>query len=141
MFGYKSFLRIGPLDDASIMGLYRSSYELMDCNFGFTQAIDDDGKVQTEVVGGNISFVLPGIPSNEILQWMLNRSKLESGAIVICDLDDVPLEKIFFEDAICVNTGIDYQKKGKGYIQSHIMIQARRIAVGDVQLENRWNNL
>lgn len=28
MFGHKSFLRIGALNDSSILGLYKDSYEL-----------------------------------------------------------------------------------------------------------------
>ena len=56
MFGHKSFLRIGALSDSSIIGLYKDSYELESCNFGFFQGTDVNGKPQTEVRGVTISL-------------------------------------------------------------------------------------
>lgn len=49
-----------------------------------------------------------------------------------------PLEKIFFEQAACVGLEIDYVQQGKGYIQTKITLQARKIKVGETTLENRW---
>jgi hypothetical protein len=79
MFGNKSFLRIGLLDDSSIIGLYRNSYELEDCHFSFSQGVNADGKAQTDVRGGTIYMTLASLPTNEILQWMLKSHKFEDG--------------------------------------------------------------
>ena len=56
----------------------------------------------------------------------------------MCDDNNEPLEKIFFEQAACVGLEIDYVQQGKGYIQSKITLQARKIKVGETALENRW---
>jgi len=138
MFGHNSFLRIGSLDDSSISGLYRSSYELEDCHFGFSQGVDNNGKVQTAVHGGVIHLTISGIPSNEILQWMLNSRKYEDGAIIICDTNDMPLEKIFFFHAACVALEINYVQKGKSYISTNLTLHAEKICMGNTELDNRW---
>lgn len=138
MFGHKSFLRIGALNDSSILGLYKDSYELENCNFGFSQGVDANGKPQTEVRGGIISLTYGGLPQQDLLRWMLGSTKYEDGAIVVCDDNNEPLEKIYFEQAACVGLEIDYTQQGKGYIQTKITLQARKIKVGETTLENRW---
>lgn len=138
MFGHKSFLRIGALSDSSILGLYKDSYELESCNFAFSQGVDVNGKPQTEVRGGTIFLTYGGLPQQDLLRWMLGSTKYEDGAIVVCDDNNEPLEKIFFEQTACVGLEIEYSQKGKSYIQTKITLQARKIKVGETALENRW---
>ena len=138
MFGHKSFLRIGALNDSSIMGLYKDSYELENCNFGFSQGVDSNGKPQTEVRGGIISMTYSGLPQQDMLRWMLRSTKYEDGAIVVCNDSNEPLEKIYFEQAACTGLEIEYAQQGKAYIKTKITLQARKIKVGETTLENRW---
>ncbi len=138
MFGHKSFLKIGELNDASIMGLYKESYELEHCSYGFSQGINVDGKAQTEVRGGTIHIGIPGIPPNDIIQWALDFRKYNNGVIVVCDDNDLPLEKIKFTDAACIGLEISYSQKGKGYTIAKLTLQARQINVGNITLDNRW---
>ena len=129
MFGHKSFLRIGALNDSSILGLYK---------YSFSQGIDLNGKPQTEVRGGTIFLTYASLPQEDMLRWMLGSVQYEDGAIVICDDNDEPLEKIIFEQAACVGLEIEYTQTGKSYIHTKITLQARKIKVGGTTLENRW---
>lgn len=138
MFGHKSFLRIGALSDTSILGLYRESYELENCSFSFSQGTDVNGKPQTEVRGGTLYLTYGGLPQNDMLRWALNSTKYEDGAIVVCNDNNEPLEKICFEQATCISLEIIYMQKGKSYIQTKITLQSRKIKVEDITLENRW---
>jgi len=138
MFGHKSFLKIGPLDDASIVGLYKSSYELESCSYGFSQGVNVDGKAQTEVRGGLMNVTIPGIPPMDIITWALDSRKYNDGVIVLCDSDNMPLEKVRFTDAACINMEIVYSQQGKGYTAAKLTLQARKIAVGSINLNNRW---
>ena len=138
MFGHRSFLRIGALTDSSISGLYKESYELESCSYSFLQGVDTNGKPQTEVRGGTIQIVYAGLPQDDMLRWMLGSTKYEDGAIVVCNDNNEPLEKVFFEQAACVGLEIEYAQKGKSYIQTKITLQARKIKVGETTLENRW---
>lgn len=138
MFGHKSFLRIGALNDSSISGLYKESYELESCSFNFSQGMDLNGKPQTSVHGGSIHITYAGLPQNDMLRWMLDSTKYEDGAIVVCNDNDEPLEKIHFEQAACTGLTVEYDQKGKSYIQTKITLQARKIKVDEMTLENQW---
>ena len=138
MYGNKSFLKIGLLDDASIVGLYKDSYELESCAFGFFQGTDRDGKAQTEVRGGAINAVIHGLPSDEIIKWATSHRVFNDGVIVICDSNDMPLEKVNFKDAACVEMEIDYSRSGESYITTKLTLQARKLQVGEIMLNNRW---
>lgn len=138
MFGHKSFLRIGALNDSSISGLYKDGYELESCSYSFSQGVDVNGKPQTEVSGGTIYLTYGGLPQNDMLRWMLGSTKYEDGAIVVCNDNNEPLEKVHFEQAACVGLEIEYAQKGKAYIQTKITLQVRKIKVGETILENRW---
>lgn len=141
MFGHKCFLRIGQLDDSSISGLYRNSYELLSCNYGFAQAMDRNGKAQSEVQGGTLNLTYCNVPSNELLSWMLKSGKLEDGALVICDANDVPLEKLYFEGAALTNMEVGFLQKGNSYITTKLRLQVRKLTVGSVSIEKKWVNL
>jgi len=138
MFGHKCFLKIGTISSSSITSLYKNSYELLSCNYGFSQGIDANGKAQTLVRGGTISLIYPNVPPTELLKWMLDSHKYESGSIVICDDSGIPLEKILFEDAACIGMEINYMRKSSSYTSTSITLQARKISVGSTSLENTW---
>ena len=141
MFGHKCFLRIGQLEDSSASGLYKDSYELLSCDFGFAQSMDRNGKPQSEVQGGTISMVYPNVAPQEIVDWMLKSGKVENGAIVICDANDLPLEKVYFEDGVCTGMKVGYHQSGNGYVSTNIQIDVRIISVGNVAIEKRWVNI
>jgi hypothetical protein len=138
MFGHKSFLKLGALADASIQGLYKESYELESCSYGFSKGVNSDGKPQTEVRGGTISVTIPGIPPDDIIQWSLESRNYKNGSVVVCDTNDIPLEKVHFTDAACIGMDIVYSQKGKGYIATKLILQARKIVVGNAELDNYW---
>lgn len=63
-----------------------------------------------------------------MLRWMLGSTRYEDGAIVVCNDNNEPLEKVFFEQAACVGLEIEYAQKGKAYIQTkEATLQARKI--------------
>jgi hypothetical protein len=71
MFGHRSFLRIGSLDDASIKGLLASGMELNSFSYSYNQAIDIRGKAQGEVRSGTLLLTFANLPPDEIIDWML----------------------------------------------------------------------
>ncbi len=141
MFGFKSFLNLGELTDSSISGLYQNSYELDTCNYTIGQGTNSNGQAQGEVHGGTFQITYGNVPPDDILQWMIKPGNKQSGVIVICDTNDVPLEKIFFEDGVCVNMQIQYNQYGSDYTKTSLIIRARTITVGSVSIENRWKSL
>ncbi len=138
MFGYTVFLKIGALSGASMMDLYKESYELLGCEYGFAQGVDIKGQAQTEVKGGTFHVVYPNLPNRDMIQWMLDARKYQSGVIVICDSEGSTLEKIQFEKATCVEMDLTYIRQGKSYVATKLMIQAQKLTFGNEEFENDW---
>ena len=63
MFGYTEFLKTGNLAASSLTDMYKDSYQLIGCEFGFAQGIDIKGQVQTEVKGGTFYVTYPHLPN------------------------------------------------------------------------------
>jgi hypothetical protein len=139
MFGNKTYLKIGDNSGTSITALYKGSYELMSCSFGFSQGIDAKGQTQTNVRGGLISMVYANIPPDELLAWMLDSRKYESGTLVFCDEHGIPLEKVLFENAACIAMSINYIRRGNSYTSTSFTLHAQKIQVGDTTLDNSWS--
>lgn len=93
MFGYTVFLKIGNLAASSLTDMYKDSYQLIGCEFGFAQGIDIKGQVQTEVKGGTFYVTYPHLPNRDMIQWMLDARKYQSGAIVVHDNQGSTLER------------------------------------------------
>lgn len=138
MFGYTVFLKIGNPASTSLMDMYKDSYQLIGCEFEFAQGIDFRGKTQTEVKGGAFYLTYPQLPSQDMIQWMLDARKYQSGAIVIHDIQGNTLEKVIFEKATCVNMEISYIRQGKSYIATNLCIQAQKLMFGCEEFENQW---
>lgn len=138
MFGYTVFLKIGNLGATALTDLYRESYELIGCEYGFSQGFDVKGQVQTEVKGGTFYVTYPNFPNREMIQWMLDARKYQNGAIVICDNEGVTLEKVLFENATCVDMEIVYVRQGKDYIATKLTIQAQKLTLDSEDFENDW---
>lgn len=138
MFGYTVFLKIGNPTSTSLMDMYQDSYQLIGCEFEFSQGIDFRGKPQTEVHGGSFYITYPQLPSRDMIQWMLDTRKYQSGAIVTHDSQGNTLEKVIFEKATCVNMEISYIRQGKSYIATNMCIQAQKIVFGSEEFENNW---
>ena len=128
MFGYTVFLKIGNLAASSLTDMYKDSYQLIGCEFGFAQGIDIKGQAQTEVKGGTFYVTYPHLPTR----------KYQSGAIVVHDNQGSTLEKILFEKATCVDMEISYIRQGKSYIATKLTVQAQKLAFGTEEFENQW---
>ena len=126
MFGYTVFLKIGNLAASSLTDMYKDSYQLIGCEFGFAQGIDIKGQAQTEVKGGTFYVTYPHLPNRDMIQWMLD------------DNQGSTLEKILFEKATCVDMEISYIRQGKSYIATKLTVQAQKLAFGTEEFENQW---
>ncbi|KGN69355.1 hypothetical protein HQ40_07075 [Porphyromonas gulae] len=141
MFGHRSFLRIGSLNDASIKGLLTDGLELEKFSYSFDQAVDIHGKVQGEVRSGTLQLTFANLPTNEVIDWMLNSRKYKDGTIVMCDMNDTPLQKISFATAACIGMDINFSEAGGTYASTRIALYARKLTIGGIIVENDWKNI
>ncbi len=138
MFSHRSFLMLGG-GATDIISLIKGGYEVVDCNFSFQQGIDDSGKATTRVYSGTIHVTLSQLPPMPIIEWALNSRKYQDGIIVTVDNENIPVEKIIFKHATCINFGISYTESGQSYTVTRLVIQAEEMVVGDgVTFTNEW---
>lgn len=127
MFGYQVILEVGG-----------KKYDLEQTDFTFMQATDETGKPQGEVYSGMITMNYPSLPTNELINWMMNSRKYEDGVITTYGEDGAPMQKLEFKQATCVNMKIDFQQAGSSYCNCQFMIVANKINIGDAAVDNDW---
>lgn len=139
MFGHRAFLVLGG-GAADIVSLIKGGLEISNCNFSFQQGIDDRGKATTRVHGGTINISLSQLPSSDILEWGIQSHSYKNGVIVVLDAENLPIEKVIFENAACVDFEVDYIQSGDSYVSTCLTIQAEVIIVGNgIDFFNEWN--
>jgi len=138
MFGHRAFFIIGD-SPADIKSLISNGYEVLDCSFAFRQGIDRFGKATTRVHSGTLDVKLSELPKKDLIEWALDSRKYMDGRIVLLEADNIPQEKVLFENATCINFGIDYTLKGDSYTCTKLVIQSEKMIVGDgIEFENEW---
>lgn len=139
MFTHQCFFKLGEISGLDFSSLIKGGFELSNCKFAFSQDIDDTGKACTEVVGGTISMTLPQLPPDVITQWALNPRQYKDGAIITLGHDETPQEKIFFENASCIDFSLEYTEAGDAYMQTQITIQAEFLTFDTgITFSNNW---
>jgi hypothetical protein len=124
---------------ADIISLIKGGYEVSECNFSFQQGVDDKGKATTRVYGGTLHIVLLQLPPKPIIEWALNSRKYMDGVIVSVDDENIPIEKILFKNATCINFGTGYEQVGECYTETRLIIHAEQLIVGTgVTFTNEW---
>lgn len=138
MTGNRWFLRLGELSDAGVAGLISTGFELLDCNYSLYQGVDGRGRSQTNVRVEGLNLVYDGLPSAEIIDWGLDPRKYYAGALILLDANDVPADKLFFEDGACVSFRISYIADGKSYVSTALKVSPRVLKIGDDKLTQPW---
>ncbi|MEN9919785.1 MAG: hypothetical protein RL662_2221 [Bacteroidota bacterium] len=138
MFTHRSFLVLGG-GAADIVSLAKGGHELLHCSYTFQQGVDPRGKATTRVYGGNIQLTLSQLPPKEITAWALSSRKYQSGAIVMLDSENIPVERVLFENAACVGIDVNYTQSGDTYCATQLVIEAEVIIVGNgIDFLNEW---
>jgi hypothetical protein len=141
MYSHRSFLVLGDGGISNILSLINGGYEILDCNYSFNQGVDRKGKATTRVHGGTIGLTLSQLPPQPIIEWGMLPRKYLDGAIMILDAENIPLEKILFKQAACVDMEINYTQTGNSYANTKLIIQAAQLTVGDgIDFENEWTD-
>ncbi|MEN9917609.1 MAG: hypothetical protein RL662_45 [Bacteroidota bacterium] len=139
MSSHRSFLVLGG-DAADIVSLVKGGIEILSCSFSFSQNIDKKGKVASRVTGGTMQLVLSQLPPQPIIEWAVNSRRYQDGIIIMLDNENVPVEKIIFENAACIDFSIDYTQKGTSYTMTNLVIQPERVIVGNgIDFDNEWS--
>lgn len=137
MTDYKSYLKIGKPETDNPMGLFRYRYEIIHSEYSFSQEMNAQGQVTSDIKGETIQVALPTVPTERLINWMLNPDLYENGEIVLYNGEEV-VNKIYFSDARCIKLHIHYQPLGPSSIITQLSINAQHIEVGDINYDNSW---
>lgn len=105
------------------------------------QPTDLKGKAQGEVRGGTLQLTIDSIPSNEIIEWMLNPRRYREGVITTLGEDNASIMRIFFKKAACTRMQIKYNSMGKGFLKLLIELEAKNLIFPEGEIENKWLNV
>lgn len=140
MFGHRSFLVLGG-GAADIVSLVKGGLEVLSYNFAFKQGFDQKGKATTRVHAGTINLTLPQLPPQNIIQWGLQSRKYEDGMIILLDGENMPVEKVIFQNAACISLEVNYTESDDSYASTKLVITAESIIVGDgIDFLNDWTS-
>ena len=137
-YGHRSFLVLGG-GAADILSLVKGGLEILSYNFAFRQGFDQRGKATTKVYAGTINLTLSQLPPQNIIEWGIKSRKYENGAIIVLDANNLPIERIIFNNAACVNFEVGFTDSGDSYASTKLSIQAEKLIVGTgISFENEW---
>jgi len=122
------------------------SYGIVECNYEFSQSVDDTGKPTSRPRGGTINFLTP-TPSDEdqfFYRWMFSKFQLYSGTftfVVYSQGGQVKHRTVNFTNAYCIHlrdTFSDYDSRLM-YTQITLSAQSIEVGSGDVAtFTNDW---
>ena len=112
----------------------------MDFSYDIYQHIDVKGKPQSNVFLGSIHCIYPGVPTKELIDYMVNPYRYKDGSVSVIDNEGRKLQEISFSTGTCVKLKFDYNQAGKGYVSTIFEIAAKGISIDSFSVDNNWTN-
>ena len=119
-------------------------YRVLNCHYGFNQDVNRDGKPASGVRGGTV-FVEVEAPEDSgqfkpLIEWMVNPTKRTTGKVRFykTDEENAKLKDLEFNDAYCVEYSEKFTAYGSEPYTIGMTISAKKIKVGDAELDNLW---
>ena len=126
-----SFLAKLELDD--------KTYNVLECEYDFTQNIDETGKPKGMPYGGEISIRVESTGTPELLNWMLDHNQTKDGKIIFYRRDAMSkLQEVLFKKAFCIKYKEQFDAQGTEPLQIEIRLIAQGFDVGGVAHNKMW---
>ena len=109
-------------------------FTLSNVTYHFHQGINQHGKPNTAVFGGQIQFVVQSTDDTTFAEWMVDHSKTMDGNIIFYDADgNTEMKKVEFTKAYCVSYSEVFDGNGA---REHITISSKKVKIGNAEHEN-----
>lgn len=110
-------------------------YGIVECEYEFSQSVDDTGKPTTRTMGGTIRFVMPTTSDDDqfFYKWMFNKTAVYSGTFRFCVFSDDNRRKyktVEFTNAYCIGLKDYFCDHDSKLMYTTITISAEVIRVG-----------
>lgn len=119
-------------------------YGIIECEYEFSQSIDDTGKPVTRPRGGSITFVMPATNDDDLFfyKWMFNKTEVENGEftfVVYSHDNKMSYKHVRFENAYCIGLRDFFNDNDSRLMYSTITISAEIILIGGgARFSNEW---
>lgn len=115
-------------------------YDVVNCNYTFSQGTGSDGRPTSDVRGGQLSISVLSSDDTSLAEWMVSPTKTQDGEISFYKLDDSEqvMKKLKFTKAYCVSHGESFTNSGNTGMVESIVLSAQKLEVGNAEHENEW---
>lgn len=126
-------------------------YDIVECEYEFSQAVDDTGKPTTRTMGGTIRFVMPATCDDDqfFYKWMFNKTAVYSGTFRFCVFSNDNRRRyktIEFKNAYCIRLKDYFNDHDSKLMYTDVTISAEALRIGTGLMDraiftNSWASL
>lgn len=121
-------------------------YGIVECEYEFSQSIDETGKPVSRTRGGTITFVMPSTSDDDLFfyKWMFNKTEVKNGKftfVVWSNENRKSYKTVRFERAFCVGLKDYFNDSDSKLMYTTVTLSAEKIFVGEndyAMLNNEW---
>ena len=122
------------------------TYGIVECEYEFTQTVDETGKPTSRPMGGQITFVMPSTSDDDVFfyKWMVHKTEVHSGTFKFCvysSHNKRSYKTVEFMNAYCIGLRDYFNDNDSKLMYTSITISAEVIRVGKVNgamIVNEW---
>lgn len=122
------------------------SYGVVECEYEFTQTIDETGKPTSRPMGGQITFVIPSTSDDDVFfyKWMMHKTEVKSGYFTFCVYSNnniISYKTVEFMNAYCIHLRDYFNDHDSKLMYTTITISAEAVKIGKLDSAmhiNEW---
>ena len=126
-----------------------NTYGIVECEYEFSQAVDDTGKPTSRPMGGQITFVTPSTSDDDVFfyKWMVHKTEVKSGIFrftVYSNNNKISYKTVEFVNAYCIRLKDYFNDHDSKLMYTTITISAEAIRVGSLDsamIINEWGGI
>jgi hypothetical protein len=118
-------------------GTPTESLKVLECDFEFSQEIDETGKPSGKPRGGLIHVTVESNDKITIAEWMFSKMGFKNGKIEF-SLRNSKKKELNFEDGACISYHESFNSVNNLPMVLRFTISANTIKLGSVTFNNEW---
>jgi hypothetical protein len=117
-------------------------YNVIECDYEFTQEIDITQKPCARPKGGIINVVVESMSDRELIQWMIAPGNVRSGDLIFYkdDAAQTKLKTLSFKEAICIRLHERFSSFGNEPMLTSISFVAKEMTLDGVSYTAQWTH-
>ncbi|MHC1774098.1 MAG: type VI secretion system tube protein TssD [Lentimicrobium sp.] len=121
----------------TFMGGATESMKVLECDYEFSQEIDETGKPSAKPRGGLIHVTVESNDKTTIAEWMFSKLAYKNGKIEF-SLRNNKKKELVFEDGACISYLESFNAVNNIPMMLRFTISANVIKLGSVTFSNLW---